>query len=58
MNQPKKQVTAFIPNPNPLGYEFPYGKKGKCTICSAKKTTLVNDVCLDCSMPERKDKHH
>lgn len=46
------------------GYSYPrhsenrFGKEGHCITCTTEKSTLVNGVCLICSMPLRKNKHH
>lgn len=35
----------------------PHGQSGVCACCRSKKGTVVNEVCLDCAKPERKNKH-
>lgn len=38
----------------PKVFENFYGKKGTCVVCNGKKSTIVNEVCLECSTKEEK----
>ena len=37
------------PAENRVHFIHANGKKGRCAICSQKKSTIVNEVCHDCT---------